>query len=135
MNKILLGFRGKVLGAAMLLAALVPFQTAQSQVIQEMGPGARCMIFFDMLATTIPEQQQNYANTLLQTFIANYPTHLQDADAVFRKESERQGMDMYGLTASTIPFLEEQGLLWLSVMECTIELDQLGLIRPKPNTG
>ena len=135
MNKILLGFRCKVLGAAMLLAALVPFQTAQSQVIQEPGPGARCIIFFDAMAKTVPAQQQGYANMFLQTFIANWPSHLQDANEVFRLESERGGLDMNELQATAIQFGKEQGLNWLAVMECTIELYQLGLIRPKPNTG
>ena len=126
MNKVLLVFRGKVLGAAMLLAALVPFPTVQSQETYEDGLVFNCIIGFDLLSKNAPGHQQPYANGFLQTLIPNFSYHLQDAEAFVNE------LGLYEAIAAQIPYMEQERMLWVYVMDCTRALYQRGWIRPKP---
>ena len=131
MGKFLFKAKRKIICAAMLFAALVPFQTAHSQVIKGPGSAASCMIILDLLAQRAPADMTEFVKTYMNTSIPNYGNHLQDAYAAI---GGKDGF-MFPIIEQRISSSEEMGLLWFEVFDCTRELDMIGLIRGKVNPG
>ena len=120
MNKILLGFRGKVLGAAMLLAALVlPYNVTAQTLLKDQ---AYCLFLMEKLLEKTPDNAKPFAEGYLLGQLLNH-----------RLEDGYEALGDEATTAQTVAATEaniQMGIAWFDLFICTRQLDADGFFQP-----